>query len=371
MNRLDNVKRLCVFAHFDKDNIVDEYVLFYLRDIRKVAERIVFVSTSSLTSETISRLNNICDSVIIRKNEGYDFASWQTALKSETLKDFDELILCNDSVYGPLFSLEQAFSEMKGKSCDFWGMTSSHDIAYHVQSYFLVFRKNILASSVFQKFWESTNIPQSKAQVIKLCEIGLSQTLLNAGFKASTYARYRFLVSHTMLYRLRSYLVRGFRRIYGFARAVLLQFIFLLRVVFFGANRRKRNNGFRKMLNALIKRSVIFAASIISKIKNILRDGPSAIINFIRHPKERIHGLFLYFESKMKSMNITHLLWKQLVLYSGMPFIKVELLRDNPMAMNINDYAKVISSVSNYNIPMIRSHLSRVRNCSEEKDKLF
>lgn len=367
MNRLDNVKRLCVFAHFDKDNIVDEYVLFYLRDIRKVADRVVFVSASSLNSETISRLKNICDSVIIRKNEGYDFASWQTALKSETLKDFDELILCNDSVYGPLLPLELVFGAMRGESCDFWGMTGSHDIAYHIQSYFLVFKKTILDSGVFQKFWESTNIPQSKKEVIKLCEIGLSQTLLSAGFKASTYARYRFLVSHAMLYRLRSYLIRGCQRISEYARVILSQVIFLLRVIFFGTNRRKRNNGFRKMLEAFIKRSIIFAVSIVSKIKNILRDGPSVIIDFIRYPKERIRSLFLYFENKMKSVNITHLLWKQLVLYSGMPFIKVDLLRDNPMAMNINDYAKVISTVSNYNTPMIRSHLSRVGNCSEGK----
>jgi lipopolysaccharide biosynthesis protein len=50
-----------------------------------------------------------------------------------------------------------------------------------------------------------------------------------------------------------------------------------------------------------------------------------------------------------------------------MPFIKVDLLRDNPMAMNINDYAKVISTVSNYDTPMIRSHLSRMGKYSEGK----
>gem|GEM_PF-841805 len=367
MNRLDHVKRLCLFAHFDKDNIVDEYVLFYLRDIRKVADRIVFVSASPLAAETISRLKNICDSVIIRKNEGYDFAGWQTALKSETLKDFDELILCNDSVYGPLLPLERVFGAMREESCDFWGITSSYDIAYHIQSYFLVFKKTVLDSAVFQKFWESTNIPQSKKQVIRLCEIGLSQTLFSAGFKASIYARYRFLAVYFIFYRLRSYLIRGGRRIYEFAQAVLSQVIFLLRVIFFGANRRKRNHGFRKMLVALVKRSVIFAAGIGSGIKNILRDAPSVIIDFIRHPEERIRGLFLYFERIMKSTNVTHFLWRQLILYSGMPFIKVDLLRDNPMAMNINDYAKVISTVSNYNIPLIRSHLSRVGNGSGGK----
>ena len=355
MNRSDNMKRLCVFAHFDKDNIVDEYVLFYLRDIRNVADKIVFVSTSSLTDETILMLKNICDSVIIKKNEGFDFASWQTALKSETLKDFDELILCNDSVYGPLFPLEQVFSEMKGKSCDFWGMTNNYDIAYHVQSYFLVFRKIILVSSVFQKFWESMEIHQSKAKVIKLCEIGLSQTFLKAGFKASTYIRYQFLISHTIFYRLRSYLVRMGKRISEYVRVLLFRI--------FQQHRKDRN---RRRLGVFIKRVIISAVSIISEIRNVLRNGISKIFNFIRNPKYQLRGLVYYFETKIKSINVTHFLWKQLVLYHKMPFIKVDLLRDNPMGVYIDDYAKVISMVSNYNVPMIMSHLSRARNESRK-----
>lgn len=371
MNRSDHVKRLCVFAHFDKDNIADEYVLFYLRDLRKVVDRLVFVSAAPLGAETVSVLKNICDSVIIRKNEGYDFASWQTALQAEKLKDFDELILCNDSVYGPLLPLERVFGAMREESCDFWGMTDSYDIAYHVQSYFLVFKKTVLNSRIFQRFWESTSIPNSKKEVIKLCEIGLSQTLFGAGFRASTYVRYRFLISHAMFYRLRSYLIRSCRMTGWYARAVLSQFIFLLRIVFSGKRCRKRNNGLGKSLNALIKRSVIFAAGVVSKIKIILRDGHSAIIDFILNPRKRIRGLFSRFKNRLKAVNVTHLLWRQLVLYSGMPFIKVELLRDNPMAMNINDYTKVISTVSDYNIPMIRSHLNRVRNGSERKNNLI
>lgn len=256
MSLSDQVKRLCLFAHFDKDNIVDEYVLFYLRDIRKVADRIVFVSTSSLNAETISRLKDICDSVIIRKNEGYDFASWQTALQSETLQNFDELILCNDSVYGPFFPLEQVFGEMKGESCDFWGMTSNYDIAFHVQSYFLVFRKTILVSSVFQKFWDSMEIQQSKAKVIKLFEIGLSQTLLKAGFKASTYARCRFSVSHALLYRLRFYMIRSCKRIREHIRVILS-----------GIHRQKRQKSYREMLDAFIKWTIIFTEMIVSKIR--------------------------------------------------------------------------------------------------------
>lgn len=318
MSQFDDVKRLCLFAHFDRDNIVDEYVLFYLQDLRKVAEKIVFISTSRLNSETISALKNICDSVIIRKNVGYDFASWQAALKSETLKDFDELILCNDSVYGPLFPLGKIFSEMKERECDFWGITSNYDIAYHLQSYFIVFRKTVFSSGIFKKFWEGTAIPVSKDKVIKHCEVGLSQTLLNAGFKASTYVQYRFLFRHAIVYRLRAYLTR------------MRQII--------AASRREK----------MLQKAILY------------------IMRFVRDPINQFRYLASYFRTKIKAINVTHFFWKQLVLYYKMPFIKVDLLRNNPMRVNIDDYPKVISLVSGYNVPMITAHLSRVRNGSKK-----
>jgi lipopolysaccharide biosynthesis protein len=187
-------------------------------------------------------------------------------------------------------------------------------------------------------------IQLSKDKVIKLCEIGISQTLLNAGFKASTYVRYRFLVSHTMLYRLRSYLIRGCKRINEYVLVLLFRIF-----------RQHRKDRKRRRLGVFIKRVIISVVNIVSKIGNVLRD-----------PREKLRSLILYFEINIKTVNVTHFLWKQLVLYYKMPFIKVDLLRDNPMAVNIDDYAKVLSMVSNYSVPMIMSHLSRVRNGSRE-----
>ena len=356
MSQRDSGIRLCVFAHFDQDNIVDEYVLFYLQELKKVADRIVFVTAASLSAESISRLRHICDSVILRENRGYDFAGWQASLKSETFENIDELLLCNDSVYGPLFPLEKVFDQMRKRKCDFWGITSSHQIAFHIQSYFLVFRKPVLASEVFQNFWQSMEMPQAKDQIIKLCEIGLSQTLLNAGFKAFSYTRYRFLVTRTLLYRIRSYLIRAGKRIIGYMRSFLFSF-----------SRRKKEKNIRTTITRVIR----YAISIVSRAMTMILNGFYELIGVIRYPKERLSGLFLHFMNTLRSINVTHLFWKQLILYSGMPFIKVDLLRDNPTAMNINDYEKVISVVSNYDIPMIRSHLTRVRNSSRNKGKRF
>ena len=36
--------RAVVFAHYDKYNSIQEYVLYYLKELRKVADTIIFVS---------------------------------------------------------------------------------------------------------------------------------------------------------------------------------------------------------------------------------------------------------------------------------------------------------------------------------------
>jgi lipopolysaccharide biosynthesis protein len=44
-----------------------------------------------------------------------------------------------------------------------------------------------------------------------------------------------------------------------------------------------------------------------------------------------------------------------------MPFVKVELLRDNPMNMGIADYDTFIKSLSDYDTGYIKKHLERMR----------
>ncbi|MBT5828295.1 MAG: lipopolysaccharide biosynthesis-like protein, partial [Alphaproteobacteria bacterium] len=41
------MKRITIFAHFDKQNIIDDYVIDYLKELRKYSE-IIFVSDGDL-----------------------------------------------------------------------------------------------------------------------------------------------------------------------------------------------------------------------------------------------------------------------------------------------------------------------------------
>jgi len=183
--------KICIFSHFDKNNIIDDNTIFYLQKLSIIAN-IIFVSTSEkLNNNNISKLKTLCNTVIIKENNGYDFGAWKSGLNilSENLFDYDELILCNDSVLGPLFDLEPIFNKMKKKNLDIWSITDSYEKKYHLQSFFVVYTKNSFSTSVFKDFWDNFKIYIKKGKLIKINEIQFSQMLKKSGLKIGAYCR--------------------------------------------------------------------------------------------------------------------------------------------------------------------------------------
>ena len=183
-------KRAAIFVHYDRDGLVDDYVLFYLSSIRKVCNLIVFVSTAALSEAELEKTRSLADAVIIRENVGHDFFSYKTGLeelKKRGLENYPEIILCNDSVYGPLYPIEEMFATMENSDADFWGVTDSREITHHIQSYFMVFRKSVFLSEAFLNFW-ATMVPVSdRFEVVRRYETGLSRLLEMNTYKSAVY----------------------------------------------------------------------------------------------------------------------------------------------------------------------------------------
>jgi rhamnosyltransferase len=179
------MKRIALFAHFDADAVVRPYVLHFLKALRTVASDIFFVSTSPLTEAELDKVRPYCSSAITKENVGFDFGMWSEAMKQVDLDSCDALILSNSSVFGPLSPLAPIFERMK--DADVWGMTDNVEIAWHLQSYFLVFGKRVLASPAFRQFWQTILPYRNKEQVIRSYEIGLSTLLVDQGFSLKAF----------------------------------------------------------------------------------------------------------------------------------------------------------------------------------------
>lgn len=207
------MKRLCVFAHWDKDNFIDDYVIYYLKSLREVCSTIIFVSDCKYL-DNIENLSGITDYTIVENHNEYDFGSYKRGFlfAKENHLEFDELIFANDSCYGPFFSLKPVFEKMEKKKYDYWGITrnnfgikidntNNNSREPHIQSYFLVFKQKVFNSKLFLDFIQKIKHQDDKANIISEYEIGLSKLLQTNGYRRGVFINRYFLTENCMLYK--------------------------------------------------------------------------------------------------------------------------------------------------------------------------
>jgi lipopolysaccharide biosynthesis protein len=174
---------VCLFAHFDKDNRLDDYVLRYLAKLKELDFSIVLISTSRLTAAEIARARGLCDDIILRDNAGLDFASWSAGLAKHGAGIGGRLLLANDSVYGPVGHLGKALDRLTHSPADFYGMVESVEIAPHLQSWFVLLEPQVVRSAAFRSILAQPFAAMTRREIVRAGEVGLSRQLTAAGFR--------------------------------------------------------------------------------------------------------------------------------------------------------------------------------------------
>jgi lipopolysaccharide biosynthesis protein len=168
---------LCLLAHYDPDGWIDPYVQYAIRHYAEdLHAEVVLISTSPcLHPDHVQQVTPWVRQIVRRDNHGIDFGSWRTAmaLVPDWQTAYQTVVLTNDSVYGPLFPVDPLFAQMQTHPV--WGMTDSWQQAYHVQSYFWVFKQPILASQAMRDFWDGFCFYRDKRRIIAEYEVGFTQ----------------------------------------------------------------------------------------------------------------------------------------------------------------------------------------------------
>jgi len=151
-------KRLCIFSIFDKEGKIDDYVLYVLRDLKKVCERLIIAINGTVETDGLRKLQTYTEEICIRDNVGYDAGAYKyilvNYLQENELLLYDEVVFCNDTFFGPITSFEKIFACMKDRTCDFWGLHGYLNVVFsYVESYFLVFRKNIIQKKLLEVYF--------------------------------------------------------------------------------------------------------------------------------------------------------------------------------------------------------------------------
>ncbi len=188
-------KRFCVFAHFDRSKRVDPHVFHHLRALKALDCDIIFVSSCKcLPDADREQILTLCHKLILRRNIGYDFGSYRAGLEQlNPQHSYKQILLVNDSVYGPIHDLKPIFEAFERQSVDLWSITDSYEHEYHLQSYFLVFNRAAWEHPRMQKFWKRFWYVKSKKAAIQLYEIGLSRTAKDAHLRQAAWCDYSTL----------------------------------------------------------------------------------------------------------------------------------------------------------------------------------
>lgn len=193
-------KRLFVYLTYDKQNIIDDYIGYFLRSMRPLASSIVVVCNMPHIAKGLHNLTDYADQIFYRENKGLDAGGFKDALCTfigwDALAEYDELILANDSFYGPFDDVGRIFSEMESRGLDFWGLMKRGAGAYgstgtdpeHILSFFYVFQSPLLHSEAFQSYWEEMPYYEGYMDVVKKYERQLTGHFARLGYRYDTYA---------------------------------------------------------------------------------------------------------------------------------------------------------------------------------------
>lgn len=197
------MNRLGIFFFYDRDGIVDRYIPVMLEDICKNLERLVVVVNGKLTEEGKKRLLPFSNEIIVRENKGLDVWAYKTALEHvgyDHLPDYDEVVMFNHTMMGPVYPFSEMFDAMAEKDLDFWGISEFFKTDFdpfgtledgyipdHIQSYFIAIRKSLAGSKDFIDYWKNMPMIDGYLDSVSKYETQFTKTFSEKGYRWAVY----------------------------------------------------------------------------------------------------------------------------------------------------------------------------------------
>ena len=192
---------LVVLVVAPENGKLDDYVVYLVNKLKEVAQNIVITVNGELDDIYLHVLTDYTKFICIRPNDGFDCGAYKYTLEQylgwENIDRYDRLILMNDSVYGPLYSLQSVFDEMENRKYDFWGITeqppiragnySSIILPYHVQTYFITIERRMLHSIEFENYWRDVQVSNKYDETVRNFELTFTYYFNKRGFESGAY----------------------------------------------------------------------------------------------------------------------------------------------------------------------------------------
>ena len=187
------MKRICLFAGYDKTNIIQDYVVYYLKELSSVSD-VYYMADNEISESEKLKIIPYVKGAYGFHHKKYDFGSWQELINIigwEKILEYDELILANDSVFGPVYPIKDFFNKLQSDTewdvCGIDRVYSLNTNRWYCSSFFLIFKKNALLSGILQNMF--ANIPDivTYDYAVKELENPLMESFYTRGYRVKSF----------------------------------------------------------------------------------------------------------------------------------------------------------------------------------------
>ncbi len=185
-----------IYAHFDKDNVLRQYVIESLSFYSRLGYDIFFFTNSAdIINYDISELPFSVhfykkESTQTRIQAGTDWFMWIEGIRHMNASDkrYGHVLLTNDSFIvgiNGFDNMKTTFDDMASKKIDLWGHHDSYELQYHLMSSFLHMTYEV--SNTFLLFCENTlRKCRTSRDVVTQCEVVFAKHVKDKGFRIGT-----------------------------------------------------------------------------------------------------------------------------------------------------------------------------------------
>lgn len=183
MKKNSSNKRLFLVAGYSAKNTVDAALVYLVQKLAACGDVILIMDSDTPRVELNRVRPYVLHADAVRHGE-YDFGSYKRAYTyardTGILQKYNYIYMVNDSVYGPLYPIEQYLNKMESYGTDVFGLVCNpHKSHSHIQSWFIGMQTDIATSKWLDEFMSGITHQPDKGSITYLYEQGFTR-LLNA-----------------------------------------------------------------------------------------------------------------------------------------------------------------------------------------------
>jgi hypothetical protein len=187
-----NFNGCLIYAHYDADNIVKDYVIQTIKTFRYFGYDILFFTAS----QSLKNVDVLPCNIVYVKNDGAgtDWKIWLKGcnyLKQQNNNNYSHIFLLNDSILLPIngvVNFGKTIIKMRTTS-DFWGHWESNEVEWHIVGTPIEFKYSMI-NDVVNFIQNKIPLCSNKIDYVLKLEVKFAKYLVNKGYKWNTVIKF-------------------------------------------------------------------------------------------------------------------------------------------------------------------------------------